>query len=38
MPFVSEARKTEMVDGANVDKTEFIKLEFLMDPSNPASK
>jgi hypothetical protein len=38
IPFVSKAKNTENVDGANMDKTEFIKLEFLMDPSNPASK
>jgi hypothetical protein len=38
IPFNSKARKTENVDGANVDKTKFIKLEFFMDPSNPASK
>jgi hypothetical protein len=36
-PFVSKARKTENPD-ENADKTEYIKLEFYMDPSNPASK
>jgi hypothetical protein len=28
----------DMVDGPDVDKTERIKLEFAMDPNNPASK
>jgi hypothetical protein len=35
--FVSKARKTENPD-ENADKTEYIKLEFYMDPSNPAFK
>jgi hypothetical protein len=35
--FVSKARKTENSD-ENADKAEYIKLEFYMDPSNPASK
>jgi hypothetical protein len=38
IPFISKSSKTENVDGANVDKREFIKLEFFMDPNNPASK
>jgi hypothetical protein len=38
IPFNSKASKTENVDGANVDNTDFIKLEFFMDPSNSASK
>ena len=37
IPFVSKARKTENPE-ENADKTEYIKLEFYMDPSNPASK
>jgi hypothetical protein len=37
IPFVSRAKKVETPDEA-VDKTEHIRLEFFMDPSNPASK
>jgi hypothetical protein len=28
----------DKVDGPDVDKSEWIKVEFLMDPDNPASK
>jgi hypothetical protein len=28
----------DKVDGPDADKSEWIKLEFLMDPDNPASK
>jgi hypothetical protein len=28
----------DKVDGSDADKTEWIKLEFFMDPDNPASK
>jgi hypothetical protein len=28
----------DKVDGPDVDKSEWIKLEFLMDPDNPSSK
>jgi hypothetical protein len=31
-------KKMEKVDGHDTDKSERIKLEFLMDPDNPASK
>jgi hypothetical protein len=31
-------KKMDKVDGADADKSEWIKLEFLMDPYNPASK
>ena len=31
-------KKVEMAEGAEVDKTEHIKLEFFMDAGNPASK
>jgi hypothetical protein len=31
-------KKMDKVDGTDVDKSEWIKLEFLMDPDNPASK
>jgi hypothetical protein len=38
IPFVSKVRKLDKADGGEVEKTELIKLEFLMDPANPASK
>jgi hypothetical protein len=28
----------DRVDGPDMDKSEWIRLEFLMDPDNPASK
>jgi hypothetical protein len=31
-------KKVDKVDGHDADKSEWIKLEFLMDPDNPASK
>jgi hypothetical protein len=31
-------KKMDKVDGLDTDKPEWIKLEFLMDPDNPASK
>jgi hypothetical protein len=37
IPFVSKAKKVETLDKA-ADKTKHIRLEFFMDPSNPASK
>jgi hypothetical protein len=37
-PFVSKVKKMDQVDGPDADKSEWIKLEFLMDPDNPASK
>jgi hypothetical protein len=37
IPFVSKVKKMEEVDGPDADKSEWIKLEFLMDPDNPAS-
>jgi hypothetical protein len=36
IPFVSKVKKIDKVDGTDVDKSEWIKLEFLMDPDNPA--
>jgi hypothetical protein len=30
-------KKMDKVDGTDADKAEWIKLEFLMDPDNPAS-
>jgi hypothetical protein len=38
IPFVSNMKKMDKVDGPDKDKSEWIKLEFLMDPDNPASK
>jgi hypothetical protein len=35
---VSKVKKMDKVDGPDVDKSEWIKLEFLMDPDNPAPK
>jgi hypothetical protein len=34
--FVSKVKKMNKVDGTDTDKSEWIKLEFLMDPDNPA--
>jgi hypothetical protein len=38
IPFVSKVKKMNKVDRPDADKSELIKLEFLMDPDNPASK
>jgi hypothetical protein len=36
-PFLfSKVKKTDKVDRTDSDKSEWIKLEFLMDPDNPA--
>jgi hypothetical protein len=35
IPFVSKVEKMEKVDGPDGDMSEWIKLEFLMDPDNP---
>jgi hypothetical protein len=32
--FVSKVKKTDKVDGPDADKSEWIKLEFLMHPDN----
>jgi hypothetical protein len=37
IPFVSKVKKMDQVDGTDADKSEWIKLEFLMDPYNPVS-
>jgi hypothetical protein len=37
IPFVSKVKKMNKFDGPDVGKSEWIKLEFLMDPDNPAS-
>jgi hypothetical protein len=36
IPFVSKVKKMDKVDGPDADKSEWIKLEFLMYPDNPA--
>jgi hypothetical protein len=38
IPFVSKVKKVDKVDGPDADKSECIKLEFLMDTDIPASK
>jgi hypothetical protein len=35
IPFVSKVKKMDKIDGPDADKSEWIKLEFLMDPDNP---
>jgi hypothetical protein len=37
IPFVSKVKKMDKVDGPDMDKSEWIKLEFLMDPDIPSS-
>jgi hypothetical protein len=36
IPFVSKVKKMDKVDEKDAHKSEWIKLEFLMDPDNPA--
>jgi hypothetical protein len=36
IPFVSKVKKIDKVFGTDADKSEWIKLKFLMDPGNPA--
>jgi hypothetical protein len=36
IPFVSKVKNMDNVDGPDADKSEWIKLDFLMDPDNPA--
>jgi hypothetical protein len=31
-------KKMDKADGPDMDKSEWVKLEFFMDPDNPASK
>jgi hypothetical protein len=38
IPFVSKVKKMDKVDGTEAVKSYWIKLEFLMDPDNSASK
>jgi hypothetical protein len=35
MSFVSKVKKIDKVDGPDAEKSEWIKLESLMDPDNP---
>jgi hypothetical protein len=35
--FASKVKKMDKIDGTDTDKSEWMKLEFLMDPDNPAS-
>jgi hypothetical protein len=37
IPFISKVKNMDKGDGPNTDKSEWIKLEFLMDPDNSAS-
>jgi hypothetical protein len=36
IPFFFKVKKVDKVNGPDADKSEWIKLEFLMDPDNPA--
>jgi hypothetical protein len=36
IPFISKVRKMYKIDGHDVEKAEWIKLQFLMDLDNPA--
>jgi hypothetical protein len=36
IPFVSKAKKMDKVDGPDADNSVWIKLDFLIDPDNPA--
>jgi hypothetical protein len=38
IPFVYKVKKMDKVEGADVDKSEWMKLEFFIDPDNPAFK
>jgi hypothetical protein len=38
IPFVSSVKNMDKVDGPDVDNSEWIKLDFLIDLDNPASK
>jgi hypothetical protein len=37
IPFVLKVKKMDKMDGTDADKSEWIKLEFLMDPDNLVS-
>jgi hypothetical protein len=37
IPFASKVKNMDKVDGPDADKSEWIKLEFLMDAENPSS-
>jgi hypothetical protein len=36
IPFVSKVKKMDKVDGTDTNKSDWIKLKFLMNPDNPA--
>jgi hypothetical protein len=36
IPFISKVKKADKVDGLDTDKPEWIKLEFFINPDNPA--
>jgi hypothetical protein len=36
IPFISKMKNMDKIDGTDVDKSDWIKLELLMDPDNPA--
>jgi hypothetical protein len=38
IPFVSKVKKVDKVYGPDADKSEWIKVDFLINPDNPASK
>jgi hypothetical protein len=38
IPFIYKVKKMDKVDGPDADKSEWLKLEFLMDLDNLASK
>jgi hypothetical protein len=38
IPFIFKVKKMGKIDGLHADKSEWIKLDFLMDPDNSASR
>jgi hypothetical protein len=36
LPFISKVETMDKVDGTDADKSEWIKLDFLMDSDNPS--
>jgi hypothetical protein len=38
IPFVYKVKKMDKADGPDADKSEWIKVEFLMNPERPVSK
>jgi hypothetical protein len=37
LPFFSKVKNMDKIDGPDTDKSEWIKLEFFMDPDNPVA-